>query len=180
LSSFFFWSAVGFVIAIIFASFFEWALHRFVMHKRVSFFSYPFEKHALVHHQIFKADETYHLIKEEDKYTIPMAWWNGPAIIAVGINPFIVAAVLLHSWGIICGSLFACCCYYGAYEYLHWCMHLPRKRSRERSGIFFRLIGHRAAARCQLAVWGKYGHSAGGIYGCLWRPFRLLRIAAFR
>jgi len=79
------------------------------MHKRVTFFSYPFERHAMVHHQIFKADETYHLINEEDKYTIPMAWWNGPAIIAVGIIPFIVAAVLLKSWGLICGSLFACC-----------------------------------------------------------------------
>jgi hypothetical protein len=139
---FFFWAAVGFTVAVVFASFFEWALHRFVMHRRVKFFSYPFEKHAMVHHQIFKADETYHLIKEEDKYTIPMAWWNGPAIIAVGIIPFVVAAVLLKSWGIICGSLLACCAYYGAYEYIHWCMHLPKKRSVERSGIFFRLNGH--------------------------------------
>jgi len=71
-----------------------------------------------------------------------MAWWNGPAIIAVGIIPFIVAAVLLKSWGIICGSLLLCCSYYGTYEYLHWCMHLPRKRNVERSGIFFRLNGH--------------------------------------
>ena len=141
-SFFFFWAAVGFVVATVFASFFEWALHRFVMHKRVEFFSYPFEKHAMVHHQIFKADETYHLINEKDKYTIPMAWWNGPAIIAVGIIPFVIAAVLLKSWGIISGSLFACCAYYGTYEYLHWCMHLPRKRHVERSGIFFRLNGH--------------------------------------
>ena len=142
MSFFFFWAAIGFTIATVFASFFEWALHRFVMHKRVEFFSYPFEKHAMVHHQIFKADETYHLIKEEDKYTIPMAWWNGPAIIAVGIIPFIVASVMLKSWGLIGGSLLACGCYYGTYEYLHWCMHLPRKRSVERSGIFFRLNGH--------------------------------------
>jgi len=130
-SFFFFWAAVGFVVAIVFASFFEWTMHRFLMHRRVNIFSYPFEKHAMVHHQIFKADETYHLIKEEDKYTIPMAWWNGPAIIAVGIIPFVVAAVVLKSWGIICGSLFACFAYYGAYEYMHWCMHLPRKRAVE-------------------------------------------------
>ena len=25
---------------------------------------------------------------------------------------------------------------------MHWCMHLPRKRNVERSGIFFRLNGH--------------------------------------
>ena len=141
-STFFFWAAAGFLIATVFASFFEWTLHRFVMHKRVSFFSYPFEKHALVHHQIFKADETYHLIHEKDKYTIPMAWWNGPAMIAVGIIPFAVTAWWLKSWGFITGSFIACSGYYGTYEYLHWCMHIPRKRNIERSGIFFRLNGH--------------------------------------
>ena len=25
---------------------------------------------------------------------------------------------------------------------MHWCMHLPKKRQVERSGIFFRLNGH--------------------------------------
>jgi sterol desaturase/sphingolipid hydroxylase (fatty acid hydroxylase superfamily) len=112
------------------------------MHKRVSFFSYPFEKHAMVHHQIFKADETYHLIHEKDKYTIPMAWWNGPAMIAVGIIPFAIVAWTLKSWGFVCGAFVLCCGYYATYEYLHWCMHLPRKRPVERSGIFFRLNGH--------------------------------------
>ncbi|MGH7993446.1 MAG: fatty acid hydroxylase, partial [Limisphaerales bacterium] len=29
-----------------------------------------------------------------------------------------------------------------AYEYMHWCMHLPKKRYVEHSGIFFRLNGH--------------------------------------
>ena len=51
MKSFFFPAAVSFTLATVFASFFEWALHRFVMHKRVTFFSYPFEKHAMVHHQ---------------------------------------------------------------------------------------------------------------------------------
>ena len=142
MTSFLIWAAVGFLIATVFASFFEWALHRFVMHKRVSFFSYPFEKHAMVHHQIFKADETYHLIHEKDKYTIPMAWWNGPAMIAVGIIPFAIAAFMLKSWGFVCGAFVLCSAYYGIYEYLHWCMHLPRKRSVERTGVFFRLNGH--------------------------------------
>lgn len=112
------------------------------MHKPVKFFRYPFERHALIHHHIFKADETYHLINEEDKYTIPMAWWNGPALIAVGIIPFVIVAVMLKSWGFICGSMLACSGYYAAYEYMHWCMHLPKKRPVERSGIFFRLNGH--------------------------------------
>ena len=139
---FFFWMAVGFMTATVFASFFEWALHRFVMHQRMGVFTYPFERHALIHHRIFKADHTYHLIHDEDKHTIPMAWWNGPALIAVGLIPFLIAALLSGKWGFLCGAALAWAAYYGAYEYMHWCMHLPRKRSLERSGIFFRLNGH--------------------------------------
>jgi sterol desaturase/sphingolipid hydroxylase (fatty acid hydroxylase superfamily) len=71
-----------------------------------------------------------------------MAWWNGPVLIAVGMTPFLLVALMSGKWGILCGSLLAGCAYYGAYEYMHWCMHLPRKRNVERSGIFFRLNGH--------------------------------------
>lgn len=134
----------AFVITFIGCSFFEWALHRFVMHKRLTFFSYPFEKHAMVHHQIFKADETYHLIHEKDKHTIPMAWWNGPAMIIGTMIPVALITFMLHShWFVIpFAATLAMSAYYGAYEYMHWCMHLPRKRNIERSGIFFRLNGH--------------------------------------
>ena len=142
ISLFFFWTAVGFVIAVVYASLFEWALHRYIMHRPLGKFTYPFKSHALVHHRIFKSDHTYHLVHEPDKWTIPMAWWNGPVLIAVGMTPFLAAALVSGKWGIFCGAVLACSAYYGAYEYMHWCMHLPRKRSVERSGIFFRLNGH--------------------------------------
>jgi hypothetical protein len=142
ISAFFFWTAIGFVVATIYASFFEWTLHRFVMHRPLWKFRYPFESHALVHHRVFRADETYHLIHAKDAKTIPMAWWNGPVLVTVGLAPFIIAAFFLRSWGFPCGALVACAGYYAAYEYMHWCMHLPKKRQVERSGIFFRLNGH--------------------------------------
>jgi sterol desaturase/sphingolipid hydroxylase (fatty acid hydroxylase superfamily) len=82
------------------------------------------------------------LIHDDDKRTIPMAWWNGPVLVAVGMLPFGLAALLSGQWGILAGATLACGGYYGAYEYMHWCMHLPRKRHLERSGIFFRLNGH--------------------------------------
>ncbi len=142
MSLFFFWVAAGFVMAVVYASFFEWTLHRYVMHRPLGKFTYPFVSHALVHHRIFKSDYTYHLIHEKDKRTIPMAWWNGPVLIAVGLLPFALASLGSGRWGIICGAALACAGYYGSYEYLHWCMHLPRRRNVERSGIFFRLNGH--------------------------------------
>ena len=142
ISGFIFWVAIGFVVATVYASFFEWTLHRFVMHRPLWKFRYPFESHALVHHRVFRADETYHLIHAQDAKTIPMAWWNGPVLVMVGMSPFVLAVFFVGSWGFPCGALLACAGYYAAYEYMHWCMHLPKKRQVERSGIFFRLNGH--------------------------------------
>jgi hypothetical protein len=142
ISTFFFWTAIGIIIATIYASIFEWILHKFLMHRPIGSFTYPYRRHALVHHRIFKSDHTYHLIHEKDKETIPMAWWNGPALVAISSSPFVLGSLLVGSWGILCGGVLACGAYYGVYEYMHWCMHLPRKRHVERSGIFFRLNGH--------------------------------------
>jgi hypothetical protein len=139
---FLFWIALGFSTAFIFASYVEWTLHRYLMHRPLSIFSYPFERHALIHHKVFRADETYHLVHEKDRELVPMAWWNGPVLIAVAQLPFLVASLWSGKWGIPLGSLLACSLYYGAYEYVHWCMHLPKQRRVERSGIFFRLNGH--------------------------------------
>src|SRR6185436_18804939 len=136
------WATWAFVFGIIFASFFEWILHRFIMHRPMGGFRYPYERHALIHHRIFKADHTYHLVHEEDKHTIPMAWWNGPALIALCQIPFVLAALRTGAWWLPVGTAVAFITYYAGYEYMHWCMHLPRRRIVERSGIFFRLNGH--------------------------------------
>jgi hypothetical protein len=137
-----FLTSLGFVLGVVVASFFEWVLHRYFMHMRIPGFMYPFERHALVHHRKFKADHTYHLVNEADKETIPMAWWNGPVLIACCLVPFVVACLLLQSWWLMLGAGLACVIYYSAYEYLHWCMHLPKKRKLEKSWIFYRLNGH--------------------------------------
>lgn len=137
-----FWPALGFLCAVVYASFFEWTLHRYVMHRPFGKFRYPFEAHTLVHHRVFRADETYHLMHAKDAKTIPMAWWNGPVLVAAGVLPFVAVSWWLDRWGLLSGAAAACAGYYATYEYIHWCMHLPRKRNLERSGIFFRLNGH--------------------------------------
>ncbi len=139
---FLFWMTLGFVIAIIYSSFFEWTLHKRLMHRPFCSIVYPFRQHALTHHRIFKSDETYHLSEEKDKWTIPMAWWNGPVLIIVSSLPFVLVSLFAGLWGIITGAAIAITLYYLTYEYLHWCMHLPKNRHLEKSGIFFRLNGH--------------------------------------
>lgn len=138
----FLWLGIGFAVWVVVASFFEWLLHRYVMHRPLANFYYPFRTHTLVHHRKFKADHTYHLQHEEDKETIPMAWWNGPVLVILGSAPAILFAWLCGYWTFWLGALLASAAYYGTYEYIHWCMHLPRQRNVERTGIFFRLNGH--------------------------------------
>src|ERR1035437_1011178 len=117
MTTFFFWMSIGFSVGVITASLFEWTLHRYIMHRPFGKFRYPYERHALVHHRIFKADHTYHLINESDKKTIPMAWWNGPVLIAVGMLPFLAIALWFQKWGFLCGAALASTAYYTAYEY---------------------------------------------------------------
>ena len=136
------WLAVGFVSTVIFGSFFEWGVHRYVMHRPLGTFDYAFRTHALTHYRVSKADHSYHLQDPKPLHTIPMAWWNGPVLIALLIVPFIIAGWLLGTSAVMWGALIAGCAYYTAYEALHWCMHLPRNRRVERTGIFFRLNGH--------------------------------------
>jgi hypothetical protein len=142
MASFWIWLGIGFSAAVVFASFFEWTLHRYIMHRPVGRFQYAFRAHAIVHHHTFKADHTYHLIDEKDKHTIPMAWWNGPVLILILMLPVVAVSVPLSLWGLLIGAFPAYLLYYGAYEYMHWCMHLPKHRRVERSGLFRRLNGH--------------------------------------
>lgn len=124
------------------SSFMEWALHRFIMHKPLGSFDYPFKAHAVVHHQVFKFDHTYHLINEADKRTIPMAWWNGPVLVLLASIPVMPVAYFLESWLVYLGAVTGTALYYCTYEYIHWCMHLPKARRMERSWLFRRLNGH--------------------------------------
>jgi hypothetical protein len=112
------------------------------MHRPVGSFRYAFKAHAVVHHQTFKADHTYHLQHEKDKETIPMAWWNGPVLILIGSLPLALIAWISGQWALALGGAIATASYYGVYEYIHWCMHLPKQRRIEKGRLFRLLNGH--------------------------------------
>ena len=136
------WCLLGIAVGIVFASFFEWTLHKYVMHRPVWNFRYAFQAHAVVHHKVFKADHTYHLIDEKDKETIPMAWWNGPVLVMIGVIPFALLSWLFGQWAFVAGGFIAFASYYCFYEYIHWCMHLPKARRVEKPWWFQKLNGH--------------------------------------
>ena len=139
---FWIWLSAAFAGGIVYASFFEWSLHKYLMHRPLLGFKYPFKAHAVVHHQIFRADHSYHLNRESDKSTIPMAWWNGPMLVLLSCLPFAGLSFLLGQPAIVIGTVAAVAVYYGVYERMHWCMHLPKARRLEKSWLFQRLNGH--------------------------------------
>jgi Fatty acid hydroxylase superfamily len=139
---FFLWSLAGFFLGLVVVSFCEWVLHRYVMHRPLPGLRYPFQAHAVIHHHIFKGDASYHISNAADQEKIPMAWWNGPLLIALISVPNVALAWATGVWALAAGGAVAIAGYYVVYEYLHWCMHLPKARRVEKSWLFQKLNGH--------------------------------------
>ena len=131
---------LGFVTCFLYASFFEWTFHRFVMHNP-DVWSYPFRAHTLVHHGVFRFDRSYHLQRDEDKGFVTFAWWNAPVLLALHA-PFVLGTQALSGLQIFWGGITAMCFYYFLYEYLHFVMHVPRNRWIERTALFRWLNAH--------------------------------------
>ena len=125
------------LLCVLWCSICEWLLHKYMMHNALFGFQYPYEAHAKIHHTTFKADDTYQLQNEEDKNTIPMAWWNSFAIALMASVPLIILG-----WKYFFMNYIVAMCYYGVYETLHWCMHLPKRRKVEYSTWYRKLNGH--------------------------------------
>jgi len=121
---------------LIYGSFFEWTLHKFMMHRPFLFVTYPYKSHAITHHGKFGSGRDYHLQAGVDPRLVTMAWWNGPVLFLVNAPVGILAAWLIGSWWIVPGFMAALFLYYGLYEYLHWCMHVPRRRGFQSSRLF--------------------------------------------
>jgi len=131
-----------FVFSVLKTSLAEWCLHKYFMHTRVRWFIYPFRAHTLVHHHEYKADASYHW-RDQRRDLIPMAWWNGAVIVLIVMIPFGIIATLTgqfvgsaEGWAMLATDLCVSAGYYGIYEGLHWCMHVPRARWIERTRIF--------------------------------------------
>jgi hypothetical protein len=131
--------SLGFVGIFAFASFFEWTLHRYLMHSLL--WPYPFHAHALVHHGLFRADHSYHLRREQDKPKVTFAWWNAPGLVLLTL-PLLLSLGAVFGWPVFWGGLIAEVSYYTLYESLHWCMHVPRSRRVEKTRVFRWLNAH--------------------------------------
>ena len=128
--------SIVFVASLIYGSFFEWALHRFVMHRPFLFLHYPFRSHGVTHHGTFGSGRDYHLLEEKNRHLVTMAWWNAPVLLLVNSPAALAAVWLSGTWWAAAAFMAALGFYYGLYEYIHWCMHVPGPRWFQRTRVF--------------------------------------------
>jgi hypothetical protein len=122
-----------------YASIFEWTLHKYLMHTPL--WRYPFRAHALVHHGIFRTGEKYFLSDAKVIRKVRFAWWNAPFILLLHA-PMIFWLQRASGANIFVGAFAALVLYYLLYEYLHYCMHIPKGRRLEQTVWFQWLDSH--------------------------------------
>jgi len=128
------------VLAVVQSSLFEWIYHRYWLH-RPWLPPQMFTAHTLVHHQLCKHEDTFHVTEEEQEEALTFQWWAAPVLIGINAIPWAVAAWLARGtsypgWlavGVVCGMILL---YYFAYEGFHYLMHKPSIPWIERAGFF--------------------------------------------
>jgi hypothetical protein len=130
---------VAFTCFFLYGSFFEWTLHKYLMHQPR--WRYPFRAHALVHHGLFRTGPDYFLSDKKYRKKVRFAWWNAPLIVVLHV-PVILWLQHLLGAPILFGACAAIVVYYGLYEYLHYCMHIPTGRRLEQTRWFGWLDAH--------------------------------------
>jgi hypothetical protein len=133
---------IGLFVGVVQSSFFEWAFHRYWLH-RPWLPKECFTTHTLIHHQLCKYDDTFHVVEEEQHEALTFMWWGGPLLVAINTTPWVLLAVALSAMGASLPYLaflitFAAVVslYYAGYEGLHFLMHKPMFPFIERSRPF--------------------------------------------
>jgi hypothetical protein len=132
----------AFVAYFIYGSYFEWFLHRYIFHAPQPILKFMFDRHTLVHHQIYKGDHTYYVQEGHAPEKVTMSWWALFAVIGGHLPLFFLVQWITHIPS-VWGGVAAITAYYGLYESLHYVMHVPKSaEALSRFRVFRFLEGH--------------------------------------
>ena len=128
------------VAGILQATMFEWIYHRYWLH-RPWLPPQMFTAHTLVHHQLCKHEDTFHITEPEQEEAMTFQWWAGVVLVGINMVPWALVALLAGGTGYpgwtvmatIGATIFV---YYLAYEGFHFLMHKPSIPWIERAGFF--------------------------------------------
>lgn len=126
----------------LFANFFEWRVHKHVLHRRRWPFEVVYDKHTPMHHVVFvEEDMALRSTKELRLVLMPAVGVLG---IVIATTP--VALAVAHFWSPAAGWLFLVTAglFMVSYEVLHLCYHAPKDGFVGRRPIIAALRAHHA------------------------------------
>ncbi len=131
---------VSFLLTLVYDSFGEWAIHRYMHNHPRLWFQRVYGDHVQVHHRIYRGDASY-VAGERPHRELTLKWWAEPFPLATHL-PVLVALGIWLSIPTAVACFVAAVLYQGTYEYLHYCMHVPTGRWFERTVAFRWLNAH--------------------------------------
>lgn len=132
--------AAAFIVTFCYGSFFEHTLHRYLMH-RDNLLKYPYKLHALQHHKLFRADESYHAVNEDVKQHVSFGIGEYIILPLLHLIPF-VALEIYAGLPVVIGGMLAIYAYLAAFDLTHYSMHVPNTFFFEKYGFFKWLKQH--------------------------------------
>lgn len=133
--------AVSFLCCLAYLSFFEWTLHRYVLHSKFFLVSYPYRLHQEIHHGLFGHDETFHALDENMRSHITFVARDYILLTLVNA-PIYALAEWLCGRPIFFGCLAATLAYLQAFNSLHLAFHVPANSWLQRRRWFLWLKKH--------------------------------------
>ncbi len=131
---------LSFLVFFTYASFFEWFVHRHIMHVRRFPLHDAFRGHTLVHHQIYHGENFLAKTKGRPPHVM-LRWYAFPGMLLFHV-PILAFLQWITGWPIFWGAIAGATVYFVGYEYTHYLMHVPRGHFVERFRWFRFLREH--------------------------------------
>jgi len=112
-----------FIFSMLLGNFVVWAVHRYPLHRRFKFWTYPYDTHTVMHHRYFTAD----YITYDDFSDVYAVFFPIHVVVGFGL---VIQPLFYFSVNYFFGSqlAYAFCAstafYFLLYEFVHWASHL--------------------------------------------------------
>lgn len=127
---------------VLFANWYEWRVHKDVLHKRTWPFEVLYDRHTPMHHMVYVEDDM--AIRDRREFRLVLIPAAGVLGIVLAAAP--VAFAIAHFWSPAAGWLFllSASLFMVSYEVLHLCYHAPKSSFVGRRAIIAKLRAHHA------------------------------------